>query len=112
MSFKANIVVGDSSLEVKPHECNVTSVLKRIISRHEDCEFLLYIGDSPSNQEELRKMPHVFTCGVGIKNQKYYLEEMEEAVSLLRTMMTNGETVELPKKISTRHIRSKSESLC
>jgi len=96
-TFHANVVVGEKSLEVRPHECNPTAVLKRVMKKHENFDFLLYIGEATTNLEELEQMPHVFTCSVAKKTQKYYLSDFEDVVGLMTAMATNGEQIHSPK---------------
>jgi len=80
-TFPANVVSGEKSVEVRPHECNATSMLKKLMNKHTDFDIMVYIGD-PSNLDftDDRK---VFNCGIGQKNQKYYFTDSEEVVSFL-----------------------------
>jgi hypothetical protein len=99
-TFHANIVAGARSLEVRPHECNPTAVLKKLMNKYGDFEFMLYIGEPTTNQDELEKMPHVYTCSVSAKNQKYYLADHREVLSLMAAMTSNGQLTSTSKKKS------------
>lgn len=80
-AFHAHVQIADKSLEVRPHECNPTSVFKRIMKKHSsELDFLLYIGEpiTVDVQDD-----HIFTCSVGKKNQKYWLSDSHEVLDLI-----------------------------
>lgn len=100
-SFPAQVIMSDKSVEVRPYECNYTSVLKKILARHPDYDFVLYIGE-PSNigkQFMMQKYVlittlltdfgddrRVFDCGVGKKNQKFYLNDTGDVLRLVERL--------------------------
>eukprot|EP01114_Cavostelium_apophysatum_P002573 TRINITY_DN1228_c0_g1_i2.p1 TRINITY_DN1228_c0_g1~~TRINITY_DN1228_c0_g1_i2.p1 ORF type:complete len:776 (+),score=198.46 TRINITY_DN1228_c0_g1_i2:1922-4249(+) len=83
-TFPANVVAGDKTVEVRPHECNATTMLKKLMNRNVDFDAMVYIGDTPNI--DFNDDKRVFTCGVGHKNQKYFLNDSEEVVSFLDKM--------------------------
>jgi trehalose 6-phosphate synthase/phosphatase len=80
-TFHAYVGLGEKTIEVRPYQCNYTTVLKKLMNQHPDFSVLLYIGDATNL--DCADDKRIITCGVGNKNQKYYLNEPEEVLALL-----------------------------
>jgi hypothetical protein len=77
-----NVVSVNKTIEVRPYECNSTTIVKKITSKFPDFDFMLYIGE-PINIEFPPEKNAIFTVSVGSKSQKYYLHSSNEVVYLL-----------------------------
>jgi len=80
-NFPVNVVSGDKTIEVRPHDCNPTATMKKLLNKNADFDMMLYIGD-PSNID-FNDDNRVFTCGIGQKSQKYYLNDSEAVIAFL-----------------------------
>jgi hypothetical protein len=94
-----DVIAGDKTIEVRPYECNYTIALKKILSSSLNNpnnieDFVLYCG--PMVNIDFSAFPWVFTCDVGSKNQKYYLNDQEEMVALLEKLVELTRTPQLP----------------
>jgi len=83
-AFPVHVVSGEKTIEVRPHECNNTSTLKRLMNKKPDYDFLLYIGDRVNIDFPEDKA--IYTCGVAQKSQKYFLPDTEEVVNFLDSL--------------------------
>jgi len=88
-SFPVHVVSVNKAIEVRPYECNSTTIVKRIINKHSDYDFLFYVGEQ-INVDSFSENAAVFTCGVGQKNLKYYAQNSEEIVFLLDRLGLQG----------------------
>ena len=80
-TFPANVVSGDRNVEVRPHECNPTATLKKLMNKHSDFDLIVYIGEAPNI--DFSEDHRVFTCSIGQRNQKYYLNDGDAAITFL-----------------------------
>lgn len=85
-TFQVDVVKGDKEIEVRPYELNYTRVLKTILTRQSDFDFVLYFG--PPCKIESDRLDSIFTVGVGSKNQKYYLNDCNELAALIEEIFT------------------------
>lgn len=79
-TFHAHVQVSEKTLEVRPHECNSTSVIRRILKKHPNNDFMLYVGEATSAELSDK---HLFTCSVGKKHQKYWLNDCNEVLDII-----------------------------
>jgi trehalose 6-phosphate synthase/phosphatase len=85
-TFQVDVVKGDKEIEVRPYELNYTRILKTILTRQSDFDFVLYFG--PPCKIESDRLDSIFTVGVGSKNQKYYLNDCNELAALIEEIFT------------------------
>jgi len=80
-TFPVNVINLNKTIEVRPYECNSTTVLKKIIHKIPDYNFLLYIGE-PVNIDFSESEAAIFTCSVGQKTQKFFLQNPDEVIHI------------------------------
>ena len=84
-TLPVNVVNVNKTIEVRPYECNSNTILRKIMSKYPDYDMVQYIGE-PVNLEVEDMSKKIYTCGVGAKNQMYYLQNPEEVVTLLEKL--------------------------
>ena len=85
------MISGERSIEVRPYGCNYTTMLKRILNKNSDVDFLLYIGEFPPQKSEIPLGPEakVYTVGVGNKEQgNYLISSTEDVLQLLEKLVS------------------------
>jgi len=87
-TFPVNVISGEKTIEVRPHECNATSTLKKLMNKNPDADLLLYIGD-PTNLD-FSEDKNVFNVSVGQKNQKFYLQDVDDVIVTLDKLSNLG----------------------
>jgi len=87
-NFPVNVVSGDKTIEVRPHDCNPTATVKKLMKKNEDFDMMVYIGDATNI--DFTEDKRVYSCGIGNKTQKYYLNDSEAVVSFLEEMSKLG----------------------
>jgi len=92
-TFPATVSLGDRTLEVRPYGCNYTSVLKKLMNKHPEFDFLLYIGETVNI--DFSHDPRVFCCSVG---RGHTLSSCEDVMRLLRTLLSSSQDSVPPSK--------------
>lgn len=82
-TFPVDVVTGDKTIEVRPYNLNYTVMVKNILSRQTDASLILYCGPNCRIESNCEA---TFPCGVGNKNQKYFLNDYEEVEKLIEQL--------------------------
>lgn len=88
-TFPVDVVTGDKTIEVRPYNLNYTMMVKNILTRQSEASFILYCGPNCRIDSTCEA---TFPCGVGNKNQKYYLNDYEEVEKFIQLLSMEGDS--------------------
>lgn len=94
-NFAVHAVIGNTTIEVTPHDINKSSIANRIL-QETDPDFVLAIGDDRSDEDmfsflKKQKQLQVMTCAVGSKSTDatYYIPNVDAVLATLNELCTS-----------------------